>query len=144
MVEDPGDYERRDWAPAKDARRFECGSPNMLGIHALEASLSLLEETGLDAVWEGLRFRTDYTIEQIERAGYRLLTPRDPARRAGIVTFSVPGAAPDALHRALLARRVLCAPRGGGIRFSPHFYTPLEVIDRAIAVVSEVAQGFHS
>ena len=87
---------------------------------------------------------TDYTIEQIERAGYRLLTPRDPVRRAGIVTFSVPGTAPDALHRALLARRVLCAPRGGGIRFSPHFYTPLEVIDRAIAVVSEVAQGFHS
>lgn len=144
MVEEPGDYERREWAPAKDARRFECGSPNLLGIHALEASLSLLEEVGLDAVWKALRSRVDYTIEQIDRAGYTLLTPRDPDRRAGIVTFSVPGTAPEALHRALMAHRVLCAPRGGGIRFSPHFYTPFEVIEGAFRVVSEVAGASRS
>ncbi|MDX1594634.1 MAG: aminotransferase class V-fold PLP-dependent enzyme, partial [Gammaproteobacteria bacterium] len=44
MVAERGDYERLDWQPAADAQRFECGSPNMLGIHALSASLSLLEE----------------------------------------------------------------------------------------------------
>jgi len=41
MVEAIGDYERKDWQPASSARRFECGSPNMLGIHALHA-LSLI------------------------------------------------------------------------------------------------------
>ncbi len=141
MVDDLGNYDRRDWVPARDARRFECGSPNLLGIHALEASLSLLDDVGLDAVWEGLRLRTGYMIEQIELAGYTLLTPRNPERRAGIITFSVPGTAPEALHRALTERRVLCAPRGGGIRFSPHFYTPFEVIEGAFEVVSEVARG---
>lgn len=44
MVEAMGDYARRDWRPAASGRRFECGSPNMLGIHALSASLSLILE----------------------------------------------------------------------------------------------------
>jgi len=30
---------------------------------------------------------------------------------------------------------VICAPRGGGIRFSPHFYTPQQVLDRAIGIL---------
>ena len=35
MVEDHLDFSRKDWRSAASARRFECGSPNMLGIHAL-------------------------------------------------------------------------------------------------------------
>ena len=31
MVEAMGDYDRRDWETAQSARRFECGSPNMIG-----------------------------------------------------------------------------------------------------------------
>ena len=50
MLEQPGDYERRDWTPALDARRFECGSPNLTGTHGLEASLGLLQEVGIGAV----------------------------------------------------------------------------------------------
>src|SRR5690606_20940432 len=50
MVEGAGDFDRGEWQVAGSARRFECGSPNMLGIFALEASLSLLEEVGLAAV----------------------------------------------------------------------------------------------
>src|SRR5690606_6220968 len=43
MLEHATDSLRPDWQPARSARRFECGSPNMLGCMALEASLSLLE-----------------------------------------------------------------------------------------------------
>ena len=34
MVEKQGVYDSLEWEPAHSARRFECGSPNMLGIHA--------------------------------------------------------------------------------------------------------------
>jgi hypothetical protein len=30
----------------------------------------------------------------------------------------------------------MCAMRGGGIRFSPHFYTPFESLDFALQVVT--------
>ena len=50
MIEDIHNYENKPWNIHPGARRFECGSPNMLGIHALSASLSLLLETGLSEV----------------------------------------------------------------------------------------------
>lgn len=141
MVEHCGDFDRADWSPAASARRFECGSPNLLGVHALEASLSLLEEVGMDQVQEGIRARIEHLIAAIDRRGFELLTPREPDRRAGILTFRVPGVASDHLYRELMARRVLCAHRGGGIRFSPHFYTPLEVIDRAMETLDQIVRG---
>ncbi len=140
MVEDSGDFDRTDWTPASSARRFECGSPNLLGIHALEASLSLLEEIGMERVWSLLQERTNHLLSLIEQRGFELLTPREPERRAGIITFRVPGVPSERLYRDLMAQRVLCAHRGGGIRFSPHFHTPLAVLDRAMKHVDTLTQ----
>ena len=94
MVEHAGDYDRKDWSPASTARRFECGSPNMLGIHALHASVSLLLESGIANVAERLLSNTDYLIERVEAMGFVLLSPSAPSRRSGIVTFAVPGTDP--------------------------------------------------
>jgi cysteine desulfurase/selenocysteine lyase len=33
----------------------------------------------------------------------------------------------------------MCASRGGGVRFSPHFYTPLEQLQRAIDLTLQTA-----
>lgn len=139
MVAHPGDYDRPDWTPSPTATRFEPGSPNLLGIHALEASLSLLQEVGLDQVATAIEHRVDRLIDLIDQAGYEILTPRAPARRAGILTFRIPDPRfdPTPLWRALLARGVVCAPRGGGIRFSPHFYTDEAVLDKAVAITRE-------
>lgn len=138
MVEHYGDFDRSDWTPAASARRFECGSPNLLGIHALEASLSLLEEIGMDVVWSRIQERTDHLLALIDQRGFELLTPRPPERRAGIITFRVPGIPSARLYRDLMARRVLCAHRGGGIRFSPHFYTSIDVLDQAIQHIDDL------
>jgi cysteine desulfurase / selenocysteine lyase len=138
MVEHPGEFERTDWSPAQGARRFECGSPNLVGIHALEASLSLLEEVGIERIAARIEHRVAHLVRGLERLGLELLSPQAPERRAGIVTFRAPGRDTGALYRELMARRVLCAHRGGGIRFSPHFYTPLEVIDRALDLLAEI------
>lgn len=141
MVEHRGDFDRADWAPARDARRFECGSPNFLGIHGLEASLSLIQDLGPQQIADAVSERVDHLIERIDRMGLDLLSPRQPERRAGIVTFRPKGMDPSHIHRALMERRVLCASRGGGIRFSPHFYTPVSVIDHAMDMVAELIRA---
>jgi len=140
MLEHRGDFERRDWTPAADAQRFECGSPNLLGAHGLEASLAVLQEVGLEAVQTAIEDRVTHLVGRIDSAGYTLLSPRQSERRAGIVTFAVPGAAPGRLYAGLMARQVLCAQRGGGVRFSPHFYTPMADLDRAMDLVAEIAR----
>jgi len=139
MVEDMGNFDRKDWRPASSARRFECGSPNMLGVHALEASLSLLEETGATAIAAAIETAVARLVELIDEAGFELLSPRIPERRAGIVTFRVPGVDQQALYQRLMKQGLMCASRGGGLRFSPHFYTPEDHLPRAIALTKAAA-----
>jgi selenocysteine lyase/cysteine desulfurase len=144
MVEDMGDFSRKDWRPADSARRFESGSPNMLGIHALEASLSLLLEVGLTTVAAAIAERSARLVELIDAHGLELLSPRAPARRAGIVTFCVPGVDNHALYQALMQQGLMCASRGGGLRFSPHAWTPPEQLARAMALTLDTAAGLKA
>jgi selenocysteine lyase/cysteine desulfurase len=136
MVEHAGDFDAREWEVAKTARRFECGSPNMLGIHALSASLSLLLELGMEEVEASVLARTGRIIGRVtSEPGLALITPLDPARHGGIVTFRPRDGDVHGMFRFLTMNGVICSLRGGGIRFSPHFYTPLEQIDRAMDLV---------
>ncbi|OLU13165.1 class V aminotransferase [Pseudomonas sp. PA1(2017)] len=142
MLENAGDYDRDDWAPARSARRFECGSPNMLGAMALEASLSLLEEVGMPQVERALHERVQWLLDGLgETAGIRLLSAQQRERRAGIVTFTADSWDNRQLHERLKAEQIICAQRGGGIRLSPHFYTEARVIEHTLqrlrAILSE-------
>lgn len=140
MLEHAGDYDRSDWQPARSARRFECGSPNMLGAVALEASLSLLEEVGMHQVAASLNERMEWLRAGLRQLpGIELLSPAQPERSAGIVTFRLAGSANQALFEQLKAEQVVCALRGGGIRLSPHFYTPAEVIEDTLALLRSLA-----
>jgi len=133
MIEDQGNYDRRDWEIAVSARRFECGSPNMIGVHALHASLSLLHGVGMPAIEKLVMENSAYLIEQIDRhSDYRLITPREAARHAGIISFAPLNDTPETLYARLVECNVLCAVRAGGVRFSPHFYTPREKLDQAL------------
>ncbi|MDX5332797.1 MAG: aminotransferase class V-fold PLP-dependent enzyme [Gammaproteobacteria bacterium] len=132
MVEHLGDFERSDWQPADSARRFECGSANNLGIHALSASLGLLLEAGMAHVGMAVLEKTDYLVEALQAGGFEVLSDRSPTRRSGIVVFRHPGCDSETLYRELQASGVVCALRGGGVRFSPHFHTPRQTLDRAV------------
>ena len=135
MVQAHTDFDRKDWQPATNGRRFECGSPNMLGIHALDASVGLLLEVGMAEVERRLLANAALLMRGIAaRPRLELLTTSQPGRHGGIVTFRHKDIANDVIYRHLMSQRVLCAKRGGGIRFSPHFYTPTEDLERALAL----------
>ena len=143
MVEAVGDFDQRDWQPASSARRFECGSPNMLGIHALEASLSLLLEFGMSRVTENVLENSRFLMEKLRAMGYVVTTPGENAQHAGIVSFSHgDGAAETAkIYDKLSENRVFCSLRGANIRFSPHFYTPRARLERCIELLHHAAGG---
>ena len=139
MVEEYLDFSRHDWRVASSARRFESGSPNMLGIHALSASLSLLNDVGTEQVAAGVLANSRYLMERLTALpGIDLLTPQQPERHAGIVTFRHRTITPESLHSRLFAANVVCAQRGGGVRFSPHFYTPRNQLDAALEKLTTV------
>lgn len=133
MVEKRGDFNQSGWQVAADATRFECGSPNSLGAHALEASTSLLLEVGMDKVASLILDRTAKLEEELSRIqGVEILSSRVTQRQSGILTFRVEGYDAQLLYQQLMERNVICASRGGGVRFSPHCYTSDAVIQRAV------------
>jgi len=138
MIDNAGDYSQHSWRVARDARRFECGSPNMLCTHALSASLSLLEEVGLPRIEATVATRVARLADGLQALKLPLLSPEVPDRRAGILTFA-PRRDSTEVYRRLMSAGLVCAPRGGGIRLSPHFYTPDDVLDRALALIDEHA-----
>lgn len=142
MLEHMGDYNRTTWEPAVSARRFECGSPNVLGSMALEASLSLLEEVGMDQVGKLIAERINWLEEGLNAIpGARLHTSKNPERRAGILSFSLDGIENSAVFERLKQEQVVCVQRGPGIRFSPHFYTESRVIEETLAIVHQLASA---
>lgn len=142
MVEDPMDFSRQDWQVAASARRFECGSPNMLGIHALSASLALLAELGMETVATRVLSNSIYLMEALrDLPDVEILTPQQPGRYVGIVSFRHKWVDPVQLHGKLLAQNVICAQRGDGVRFSAHFHNTRAQLAAAVAAVEAAIRG---
>lgn len=137
MVEDMYEFNQPDWQPAASARRFECGSQNMVGIAALKESLALLLEIGIDEIWNRVRKRTELLFDLIESSpNLELLTCPAEGRYAGITVFKHRHLTDEQLYDRLVEQNVLCAMRGGGVRFSPHFYVPVEQIEQAVKIAA--------
>lgn len=136
------DFESPQWQPAASARRFEPGTTNLLGIAALNASLSLFEDIGMTSVESHLRERVQHLMNGLAALpGVSLITPSEPARHAGIVTFKSETMDATKLHAYLVANKVVCVPRAGGVRFSPHFYTGMEILDRTLNRVEDALRS---
>jgi len=139
MVEKKGLYDELNWEPANNATRFECGSPNMLGIHALQASLEFLLKIGIDTIAVELNKRINHTIKLLsEINGVEFISPIENDERAGIICFKILRKDLAKLQSNLMKKGVICAYRGGGIRFSPHFYTPYKVLDKSVEILKSL------
>ncbi|VAW90677.1 Cysteine desulfurase [hydrothermal vent metagenome] len=138
MVEDMHNFTQESWQVASSARRFECGSPNMLGIHAANASISLLLEVGLAKIESAILERAQFTVDCIKATeNLELISSTDPRHLSGIVTFRSTKVASESLYQSLMKNKVICANRGGGIRFSPHFYTSKDLINDAVQLSNQ-------
>lgn len=138
MLENPGDFSQKNFVLSSSASRFECGSPNMIAIHALNASLDVVFEVGTQEVERMVLQNTEYLINKLQQiSNCEVLTPTESCRHAGIVTFVIKSIDSDKLYNHLMKLGVMCASRGAGVRFSPHFYIGHSQLDQAIKLVAE-------
>ena len=139
MVDEPYQFNRDQWQPSKTATRFEAGSPNTLGQVALHASVSLLQDVGMDQV-DAYITANSLTLSAgiADIPGLELVRPFDKQRVSGIVSFRIPDRGPVVIHQALQKRQLSCAVRGDAIRLSPHFYQAGKPLQEILAVVEDV------
>jgi cysteine desulfurase / selenocysteine lyase len=137
----------RDYRYVNAARRYEAGgTANYPGAIGLAASLEMILELGQQRIAERIWWLGETLMVGLDSLGVTVVTPRDRAERAGIVSFSL--GAPErnaALMEHLLARRVLVSVRYtagiGGVRLSCHFFNNESDIARLLESVSEFLRG---
>ncbi|HXI11218.1 MAG TPA: aminotransferase class V-fold PLP-dependent enzyme [Thermoanaerobaculia bacterium] len=137
-----------------DGRRFEAGSLNTNGIYGLRASIDLIRELGVEEIRDEVVRLAVRLGEGLESIGFEVKTPKP--FRSGIVAATPRSVDFDRiscrmnepldaradgplvvarLHRFLEQGRVICAPREGMLRFSPHCYNSGEEMDLVVNIL---------
>jgi len=131
----PDDAVELTRSPRPDARRFEPGSPLLLGAVGGAASIDALREIGIDRIHEEALRLARALSTQLRDLGCRVLG--DPEKRSGspILTFVPDEPVPVAAEK-LRAASVGYGIRGGGIRLAPHAFNTDEEITRVIRALS--------
>ena len=104
------------------AQRWEGGSFNMPGIHALGASLELLTEIGPAHVSARILERAEAVREIARRAGWQIVGSSKPEDVSAIVALDRDELDPPAFVRRARERGIVVAHRRGRMRVSAHVY----------------------
>ena len=122
----------------EDARRFELGTPNALGIVALEAALALYQQA--DPAWceSEVLLRARELREGLTEQGLQIYGTTDEAHASGIVSVYHP--APEALHAFLRRQNIRTATRNAKLRFSPTYYNTSEEVERVLEAVYDFSK----
>ena len=120
-----------------EARRFEEGTRNYLGIAALAESLRLIEEVGIERIEARIKELTDYLVAAVTQRGCRIESPRGVGEWSGIVLFAPPegGRSAGDLVAAMHQQRITINAREGCIHIGVHFYNTRAEIDRVVATL---------
>ncbi|MBU6401717.1 MAG: aminotransferase class V-fold PLP-dependent enzyme, partial [Verrucomicrobia bacterium] len=124
-----------------DARRYEAGTGNWLGLVGMHAAMELLLELGIDTIAAELWRKRAWLVPALQAKGYTVLHADAPPTNTGaIVTFHRPNTDMAALHVQLVQANVvtsLRADRAGNryIRLSPHFYNTDAELRRCLDVL---------
>ncbi|WP_323761224.1 kynureninase [Maricaulis sp.] len=138
----PFDFDDR-YEPAAGIDRFQCGTPAILGMAALECGLDIMLEADMQAIRAKSQALGDLFINLVEDRldGFELRSPRDASERGSQVSFAHEHG--YAIMQALIERGVIGDFRAPDIlRFG---FTPLYVSHQdvwtAVGILADVMQS---
>ena len=114
----------------------ESGVPNALGLAALDASVGLLLQLGVDAIFAHITHWNDGLEEGLLARGFTSARAPEAARRSGILAVLPPNPS-DAvtLHDGLNAAGIICNVPDGKLRFSPHWPNHPDEVETVLTAI---------
>ena len=135
LLEPPADFIARPnrMELKTGAGRFEIGNFNLPAIHALGASLDLIEEIGVISIEKHILALSDRLIKRLDELGIALAGPRTRKHRTHIHTLLLPV---EKWLPYFEEHGVRVSPERDGIRVSFAMFNTLEEIDRLIELIA--------
>jgi cysteine desulfurase/selenocysteine lyase len=130
--ENPMDFSYRTLQPAQTARRYEAGQLNFPGFAGMKEAIGLLQEVGMEDVWNRICSHIDLLRSGIEKNGtFQIRSSMNEKNRSGILSLACQN--PDSVADRLFEHGIVISVRGGGLRISPHFYNTEEEIRKLLS-----------
>jgi kynureninase len=112
--------------------RYMGGTPSVPALYAARPGQEIILEIGTAAIREKSLRQTHRIMELADGMGLKINTPREDARRGGMVCIDFDGA--ETVSKQLLKRRFMLDYRPScGIRVSPHYYTTDDEVEEMMA-----------
>jgi selenocysteine lyase/cysteine desulfurase len=143
-VRSPGFVAQEQLVFQADARRYETGTGNLIGLAGMQAALELLLEVGVEDIAAELLRKRAWLVPALQEKGWTVLQADAPALNAsGIVSFYRAGgeaAEMAALHQKLREAGIEMSLRGDRagrqhLRISAHFYNTDAELHRALELL---------
>jgi len=141
-----------DYQPAAGIQQYQCGTPPILGLAALDAALDVFDIAqqlgGMAAIRAKSLHLSEGFIAAVEAKlpQARIESPRDAAQRGSQVSIAIPEVDGYAVMQALIARGVVGDFRAGTPDLLRFGFTPLytrfvDVVDAVDAIAEVLASG---
>ncbi|MBC8383303.1 MAG: aminotransferase class V-fold PLP-dependent enzyme, partial [Candidatus Cloacimonetes bacterium] len=118
-----------------DATRFEIGSLTYQALFAMNKSLKLINDLGIQNIEKHALKLANYFADECEQLGFRVVSPGGK-RRSAIISVHFQDS--KKVYEALLQQKVLCSLREGNIRFSFHLYNNEEDVEKTLHCIREL------
>jgi selenocysteine lyase/cysteine desulfurase len=133
---DPFAFDARTLDYARDARRFETGTPPVFAAIAARAGMEIIEQAGLHRIGRRIDELSTYSLATADRLGLEYVGPRDVQHKGATTAIKVPDS--HRVEQLLKDRGVVASARGDVIRIAPHFFTTGADLDRAFGELNRI------
>ncbi|MGD8979675.1 MAG: aminotransferase class V-fold PLP-dependent enzyme [candidate division WOR-3 bacterium] len=117
-----------------DARKYEMGTRNVIGMRALSANIDVLLQFGMRRVHERISMLKAKLRRFFEDSQSEIITPQH-GLQSGIIACRQEGDM-KRLHSYIQKSGIVISLRNGYLRFSPHFYNTEEEVDQVFDAIS--------
>ncbi|HTR42915.1 MAG TPA: aminotransferase class V-fold PLP-dependent enzyme [Pseudomonadales bacterium] len=125
-----------------DARKFEAGTHNLIGLTGLIASMEIALEIGVENIATELLRKRAWLLPELQKFGFTVLNANEKPENAGsILSFFHPDKEMSARHKKLADAGIVTSLRTDRtgknyIRISPHFYNTDAELQRVLEILS--------
>ncbi|WP_158736795.1 aminotransferase class V-fold PLP-dependent enzyme [Alteribacillus sp. YIM 98480] len=128
-------FDIRNTDYADSTVRFDTGTFPMVNGFAAEAALKVLNKFSMDEVEKRLQYLSGIAIEEADKRGLQVKSPRDLERKGSNTAILVNNAS-EAESR-LLKQNIILSARNDVLRIAPHFYNTEEEVITAVEAVAD-------
>jgi len=124
-----------------DARKFEAGTQNLIGVTGLISAMELALEVGVENITTELLRKRAWLVPELQKRGYSVLNAdAKPGNAHSITSFYQDGKDLAAVHKKLSEAGMVTSlrtDRSGKnyIRISPHFYNTDDELRRVLELL---------